>query len=70
LGTGVAFYQVFNFSEYHFQEDGLWANPTAKYPPENDGKEHYKHHKGEHAQHEYEEILGPENNPEQDEFAL
>jgi hypothetical protein len=34
---------VFNATEKHFHENGLWANPAAKQAPKDDGEENDKH---------------------------
>jgi hypothetical protein len=59
---------VFDLSEDHFHEDGLWTGPTAEYAPKDHGKEDDKDNEREHPQHENEEILRTKNLSEQDEF--
>ena len=59
---------VFDLSEDHFHEDGLWTGPTAEDAPKDHGKEDDKNYEGEHPQHENEEILRSKNLSEQDEF--
>jgi len=60
----IAFNPFFNLPENHLHENGLRANPPAKYTPEGYGKKHHANHKHQRGQHKQEDILGPENLPQ------
>src|SRR5690606_30455717 len=53
-------------SENHFHEDRLWANPTAKQPPENHGEQHDENHQNQHRDDKKVKILRHEMYPEND----
>ena len=57
----VAFNEIFNFSEYHFHEYRLGANPTAKQPAKRRRKQDDKYNERDHRQTKNEKVLGPEN---------
>jgi hypothetical protein len=61
----IAIYPIFNFAKNHFHENGLWADPTAKYPTEDDGEKRNENDKSKHAHNENEKVLGPKANAEQ-----
>ena len=63
-----SFYPVFKSPEYHFHENGLWTDPSAKDPAIYHRKEYDEDHEGQHTHCKDKEVLRPENEPEQDEL--
>src|ERR1700761_4746538 len=67
---GITFYPYFYFAKDHFHENGLRAYPSAKNPAERDGEQDNTNQKDKRSQHEQENVLRPENLPEQHKLSV
>jgi hypothetical protein len=70
LFIGITIYPVFNFTEYHFHENGLWAGPSAKNATKNGCKKNNEHYKSDHGQCKDEKVLWTKNLSEYDKLPL
>jgi hypothetical protein len=62
--------QVFDLSENHFHENGLWTHPPAEDSTENDREQDDKDYGYQKRHNEKVEILGPERLTENIEFSI
>ena len=64
----IAFDQVLDLTEDHFQENGLGTGPATPDPAESNGKKDDECNEGKHQKRKDQGILCPENCPEKYEF--
>ena len=70
LFRSIPFDQILHFAEQHFHEIRLRANPSAEQTAESCREKNDEHDEGDHRYPEDEEILRPEDLPENDEFGI